>query len=203
MNVPLLHMSLLELVTSVGYIGLFIIIFAESSLFFGFFLPGSSLLFTAGVLSGQGFFNIYILVTVLAIAGILGDSFGYWFGSKVGPAIFSKENTRFFNNKHLKQTELFYKKHGSKAVVIARFIPIVRTFVPILAGVGKMQYHLFFIYNVVGAILWSVGVTSAGFFLGKSIPNIEHYILPLVAVVIFISIIPIILEYFKKDTAAI
>jgi len=192
-------MTVLELVKSAGYVGLFLIIFAESSLFFSFFLPGSSLLFTAGVLAGQGWFNIYILVALLALAAILGDSFGYWFGSKIGPAIFTKDDSRFFNKKHLKRTELFYEKHGSKAIVIGRFIPIIRTFVPMLAGIGRMKYGIFLVYNIVGGVLWSVGVTVAGFALGKSVSNIEHYILPIVLIIIGTSLLPVVLESFKKD----
>jgi len=203
MDIPLLHMTLLELVTRVGYVGLFLIIFAESSLFFSLLLPGNSLLFTAGVIAGQGFLNIYILVTILALAAILGDNFGYWIGSKIGPKIFSREDSRFFNKKHLVRTELFYKKYGPKAVVIARFIPVVRTFVPILAGVGLMRYRTFITYNIIGSVFWSVGVTVTGFLLGKSIPNIDAFILPLVGVIILISVIPIVLEYVKKDTANI
>jgi membrane-associated protein len=201
MDIPLLNMTLLELITRVGYVGLFLTIFAESSLFFSLFLPGNSLLFTAGVIAGQGFLNIYILVPVLALAGILGDNFGYWIGSKIGPKIFSREDSKFFNKKHLRRTELFYEKYGSKAVVIARFIPVVRTFVPILAGVGHMRYRTFIAYNIIGSVLWSVGVVVTGFLLGKSIPNIDTFILPLVGLIILISVIPIVLEYLKKDTS--
>ncbi len=198
MEIPLLHMSILDLVQSAGYIGLFIIVFAESSIFFNFFLPGSSLLFAAGALASQGFFNIFILILVLGVSAILGDSFGYWIGARMGPAIFKREESRFFSKKHLKLTEDFYERHGSKAVIIGRFVPVVRSFIPMLAGVGSMKYRTFLTYNVFGGILWSVGVTSIGFILGNQIQDIESFILPMVAVVIVISFLPIVFEVLRK-----
>lgn len=193
-------MTILELVTSAGYIGLFLIVFAESSIFFNFFLPGSSLLFTAGVLASQGFFNIFTLILVLGISAILGDSFGYFIGSRIGPAIFKREDSRFFNKKHLKRTEDFYERHGSKAIIIGRFVPVVRSFIPMLAGVGSMKYGKFLLYNILGGILWSAGVTSIGFILGNQIQDIEAFILPMVAVIVFLSFLPIVFEVLKEKS---
>lgn len=186
------------LVQSAGYIGLFLIIFSESGIPFGFFLPGGSLLFTAGLLASQGVFNIWILIIILAIASILGDSAGYWFGKRIGPKIFTKEDSLFFKKSYLKKTEDFYAKYGPKAVVVGRFVPIVRTFTPILAGVGSMHYRTFLKYNIIGAFLWGVGIAWAGYYLGTKIPNIENYILPIILLIIFASILPIIFEFLKK-----
>jgi len=188
-----------EMVKAVGYIGLFSIVFAESGIFFGFFLPGGSMLFTAGLLASQGFFNVYILVILLGLAAVLGDSAGYWFGSKIGPKIFKKEDSLFFKKKHLEQTKKFYDKYGAKAVVLGRFIPIVRTFVPILAGVVGMHYGKFIRYNILGAIFWAIGMTLLGYFVGTSVPNMQDYLVPIVVTIIFLSILPIFFEMRKKS----
>ncbi len=192
------HINIINLVTQVGYIGLFLIIFIESGVFFGFFLPGGSLLFTAGLLASQGLFSIWILIPALSIAAILGDNVGYWFGSKIGPKIFNREDSLFFKKKYLVETQEFYEKHGPKAVVLGRFVPIIRTFAPILAGVGSMRYKVFLRYNILGALLWGAGVAWLGFFLGTKVPGIEKYILPIILLIIFASIVPLILEFLKK-----
>lgn len=196
----LLHIDLLSLIEAVGYVGLFAIVFAESGLFFGFFLPGDSLLFSAGLLASQQYFNIYILCGTLGIAAILGDNVGYWFGKKVGPKIFTREDSFFFHKKHVERTERFYAKYGPKALIIGRFVPVVRTFVPILAGVGSMHYGTFLKYNIIGGLLWGVGVTSLGYFLGQRIPNIETYLLPIVVGIIIVSFFPIALEMYRLRT---
>lgn len=199
----ILHPDIFLLVESVGYVGLFLIIFAESGLFIGFFLPGGSLLFTAGILASQGLFNIWILIPVLAIAAITGDSVGYWFGRKVGPKIFGREESRFFKKHHLIQTELFYAKYGPKAVVLGRFVPIIRTFAPILAGVGRMNYSKFLQYNIIGALLWAVGIAWLGYFLGSKVPGIQNYILPIILIIIVLSLVPLLSELkgkFKKTS---
>ncbi len=183
--------SLLE---AVGYLGIFGIIFAETGLLLGFFLPGDSLLFTAGILAAQGFFNIYLLMFVMLAAAIIGDSVGYNIGRKLGPKVFSKEESLLFKKSHIDKAQAFYAKHGPKTIIIARFVPIIRTFAPTLAGVAKMDYKTFLFYNVVGAFLWVVGITLLGYFLGKVVPNAEHYILPGVAIIILLSISP----YIKK-----
>ena len=195
----------MALVQAVGYIGMFAIIFAESGLFFGFFLPGDSLLFTAGLLASQGLFNYYALAIIFAVSAILGDSVGYWFGKKVGPKIFNKEDSFFFQKKHVERTRNFYEKYGTKTIVLARFVPIVRTFAPILAGVGEMKYKTFLKYNVVGGLLWGVGVSFLGYYLGSKIPGIENYLTLIIIAIIVTSFLPIIFEfireYFKKQNS--
>ena len=187
-----------SIIQILGYTGLFAIIFAESGLFFGFFLPGGSLLFTAGLLASQGLFNIFYLEIIVFLAAILGDNVGYWFGHKVGHKIFNKEDSIFFHKKHLIKTKEFYEKYGKIAIILGRFMPIVRTFLPILAGVGEMNYKKFFSYNVVGALFWAVGVSLLGFFLGQSVPGIEKYITPIIIGIIFLSILPIIIKLFER-----
>lgn len=198
-----MHFDLKELITTVGYIGLFSIVFAESGLFFGFFLPGDSLLVTAGLLATQGFLNIYLLMFLLPIAAIGGDSVGYWFGKKFGPKIFQKEKSLLFDKKHLEKAHAFYEKHGGKTIILARFIPIIRTFAPIVAGVGKMEYTRFLSYNVFGGIFWTVGMLLLGYFLGNVIPDVDRYLIPIIAIVIFISLLPPIIEGIKHNKGKI
>ncbi|OHA93773.1 MAG: hypothetical protein A3E02_00690 [Candidatus Zambryskibacteria bacterium RIFCSPHIGHO2_12_FULL_38_34] len=194
----ILNLDIVALVKVIGYLGIFGIIFAESGVLFGLFLPGDSLLLTSGLLASQGLFNIYWLVFVVASAAILGDNTGYWFGSKIGHKIFTKENSLFFNKKYLERTKEYYEKYGPMTVVIGRFIPIVRTFAPILAGVGEMNYRTFLSYNVIGAFLWAVGLSLLGFFLGSVIPGIEKYILPIIIFIIFLSILPVLFNLKSK-----
>lgn len=189
--------DLVSLIKTVGYLGLFGIIFAETGLFVGFFLPGDSLLFTAGFLASQGFLNFPFLMLVTFLGAVLGDSFGYAFGRKVGPAIFKKEDSLFFHKDHLERARIFYEKHGGKTIILARFMPFVRTFAPILAGVGKMRYPLFLFYNILGGFLWSIGLTAAGYYLGKSIPNVDKYLLPIIALIIFISVLPALIHLWR------
>ncbi|MEK7568872.1 MAG: VTT domain-containing protein [Patescibacteria group bacterium] len=191
---PFPHFDIAQLVQAFGYFGLFGIVFAETGLFFGFFFPGDSLLFTAGLISSQGFLNIWILVSFMITGAILGDSFGYWFGAKIGPRIFNREDSFFFHKKHIERTQKFYSKYGAKTVVLARFVPIVRTFAPILAGVGSMPYGIFVRYNILGGFVWGGGVTFLGYFLGKAIPDAERYLLPIVLAIIVISFLPIVRE---------
>ena len=185
------------MVETAGYLGLFIIVFAESGLFFGFFFPGDSLLFTAGLLASQGYFSITYLVILLAIAAISGDSVGYWFGKKVGPRIFTREDSFFFHKKHIERAHEFYTKYGPRALVLARFVPVVRTFVPIVAGVGEMHYPTFLRYNIIGGLLWSVGVSLLGYFLGATVPNIEEYLLPIIIVIILLSVLPVVFDLLR------
>jgi len=190
--------DLLALVQLIGYPGLFTIIFLESGVFFGFFLPGGSLLFTAGILASTDIFNIWILVPLLVIAAIMGDNVGYWFGGKVGPAIFKREDSRFFKRSHLEQARTFFERYGKRTILLARFVPIVRTFAPILAGVGSMDYRVFFFYNALGAVLWAGGITLAGYFLGRAIPNAESYLGPIILGIIIVSSIPLLIEYWRR-----
>jgi membrane-associated protein len=186
------------IIQTFGIIGITFIIFAESGLFFGFFLPGDSILFTAGVLASQGLFNITLLVICVWLAAVFGDTVGYWFGARIGIKIFNKEKSIFFNKKYPERAHEFYVKHGNKAVFLARFIPAVRTFVPIMAGVGNMPYIKFVRYNLIGGTVWAVGLTLAGYFLGRDIPNIDQYIIPIVVLIIITSVIPIVSEIAKS-----
>ena len=184
-----------ELIRWGGYVVLVIIVFAETGLLAGFFLPGDSLLVTAGLLAGvEGTLNIWWLNLFLSIAAIVGDTVGYWIGYHAGPRIFNRENSFFFHKDHLLRTKKFYDKYGAKTIILARFVPIVRTFAPTVAGVGRMEYKHFLIYNIAGGIGWVMAMTLAGYFLGRSIPNIEKQIHWVILIVIFLSIIPILRE---------
>ena len=175
--------------------GIFLIIFAESGLFFGFFLPGDTLLFTAGLLASQGYFDIVSLVLLVTLGAIGGDQIGYLFGKKIGPKIFTRDDSFFFKKKYIADAENFYAKHGKKAIVLARFIPVVRTFIPILAGVGKMHYATFVSYNIIGALIWATGITLLGYFLGQQIPNIDNYLIPILLLIVLVSFLPTIFSF--------
>ena len=185
------------LIQTLGLVGVFAIVFAESGLFFGFFLPGDSLLFTAGILASQGHFNVVLLWLGCMLCAILGDSVGYAFGKKVGPKIFYREDSFFFHKKHIERTRAFYEKYGKKTIVLARFVPIVRTFAPILAGVGQMEYRTFLSYNIIGGVLWSTLLIFLGYGLGSAIPSIDRYLLPMVLAIIVISFLPLLREWIK------
>lgn len=191
-----------DLIRTFGTIGLIAIIFAESGLLIGFFLPGDSLLFTAGLLASQGRLNLPVILVGCFLAAFIGDQVGYAFGKKVGPSIFKRPDSRLFKHENVERAEQFFEDHGSKTIVLARFVPIVRTFAPVLAGVSKMHYRSFVAYNVVGALLWAVGVTMLGYWLGETIPNIDKYLLPIIFVIIVLSLIPVAFEYrrHKKKT---
>lgn len=185
-----------ELIRWGGYVVLLIIVFAETGLLAGFFLPGDSLLVTAGLISAvDGTLNIWILNFILSMAAIAGDTTGYWLGYHLGPRIFSREDSFFFHKNHLIRTQKFYDKYGPKTIVLARFIPIVRTFAPTVAGVGRMKYRKFLFYNIAGGIGWVMAMTLAGYFLGRSIPNIEKQIHWVIGIVIFLSFLPILKEW--------
>ena len=191
-------LDLLSLLQNVGYPGLFLIIFAESGLLLGWFLPGDSLLFTAGLLASLGYLKI-IPVILLSLSGaVLGDSFGYYFGKKFGHRIFSSESSLFFNKKHIQRAEVFYEAHGTKTIIIARFIPVIRTFAPILAGVGRMRYSTFLTYNVTGGLIWGAGLPILGYYLGNSIPGIDRYLLPIIALIIIVSLLPTAIQLFRQ-----
>ncbi len=190
-------MDLKDLVETVGYIGIFAMIFLESGVFFGFFLPGDSLLFTAGFLASQGHLSLSILIPGCFLAAILGLQVGYLFGRKVGPKLFSKTDSLFFHKSHLIKAQAFYEKHGAKTIVLGRFIPIVRTFAPIVAGVGSMHYPTFIRYNIIGAALWAIGVTFAGYSLGNLIPDVDKYLLPIILLICFVSAAPPLIHILK------
>ncbi len=185
------------LIETFGLIGIFAIVFAESGLFFGFFLPGDSLLFTAGLLASQGYFSITWLLIGTWLAAIAGDSVGYWFGRRVGPALFSKEDSFFFNKKHILHAQKFYEKYGAKTIVLARFVPIVRTFAPIVAGVGEMKYRTFVFFNIIGGTIWVFSMILAGYGLGKIFPHTDKYLHYIIVAIIFASILPILIEVVK------
>ena len=202
-------MNLEQLIISIGYIGVFAIVFAESGLFFGFFLPGDSLLLTAGLLASRGLMNIWILLIIVPIAAILGDNVGYWFGKKTGPRIFNREDSRLFKRKNLLAAKAFYDKHGGKTLVLARFMPFIRTFVPIVAGAVEMEYRRFFTWNVVGGLLWAVGVTLVGYFIGVFFKDVvdpetlDKYFLILIFAVIFISALPAMIHLWRDNKDSI
>ncbi len=176
------------------------IVFAESGLLFGFFLPGDSLLFSAGlVVALAGRPSLGVLILCVFLGAVLGDQVGYMFGAKVGPAIFKRPNSRFFKQENVTKTHEFFEKHGAKALILARFIPIVRTFTPILAGVSQMRYRTFVTFNVIGGGIWSVLGILLGYGLGKRFPQLEHYLTPVIVGIVLLSVIPIILEYRKSN----
>lgn len=189
-----------EVLIHLGVWTAFAIIFAESGLLIGFFLPGDSLIFTAGLLASQGYFPLWLLIIGGSVAAILGDNFGYYFGKRYGHKIFNREESFFFHKDHVKRAEEFFKKHGPITIILARFTPVVRTFAPILAGVGKMDYKTFFFYNVTGGIFWIVSLSVLGFYAGKYIPDIDKYIFPIIGVIIIASIIPGIIGFIKSKS---
>ena len=186
------------LIQTVGLIGIIFIIFAETGLFFGFFFPGDSLLFTAGILASQGIFNIYEILIFCTLAAIIGDSVGYWSGKKYGRKLFERDAGFFFKKQRIYEAEKFYEKHGKYTIIIARFIPIIRTFAPIVAGIGRMHFSTFISYNIFGGVIWVSGLSLLGYFLGGMISNPDRYVLPLAFLIIFISIIPIIFKVIRE-----
>jgi membrane-associated protein len=194
-----------ELITSFGYLGLFLIVFAESGLFFGFFLPGDSLLLTAGLFAAKGDLNLWVLLPLVFVGAVLGDNVGYWFGRKTGPPLFSRPASLLFKPKNLLAAKAFYDRHGGKTLVLARFMPFIRTFAPIVAGAVQMDYSRFFFYNVLGGLLWGVGVTLAGYMLGQIFPPevLDRYFLIIVIIVIVLSVLPTALHLWKDNRASI
>lgn len=182
--------NLPDLVQWAGLVGIAAIIFSETGLLVGVFLPGDSLLVTAGLFAARGFLNIYTLVPVLTIAAICGNSVGYFIGRSSGPRIFSRENSIFFNKKHAIRAHEFYERHGRKTIVLAQFMPVIRTFAPVIAGVGGMQFRQFITFNIIGAFAWIWSMLGIGFFLGNYIPGIDQHIEIVVVVVVFLSILP-------------
>jgi len=195
-------MDLVKLIETVGYAGIFAIIFAESGLFFGFFLPGDSLLLTAGLLASRGILNEFILIPGLFIAAVLGDQVGYWFGAKTGPLIFTRDNSLLFRRKNLLAAKAFYEKHGGKTITLARFLPFIRTFAPIVAGAAEMNYKRFVMFNLLGGFLWAICVTLLGYGLGKAFGNIEgidKYFTLLVIAFFFIPGLPTLIHLWNDN----
>lgn len=185
------------IIKAAGVIGIILIVFAETGLFFGFFFPGDSLLFTAGIFASQGFFSITVLLVGCIIAAILGDSVGYWSGKKYGRQLFDRDAGFFFKKKRLYDAEIFYEKHGKSTIIIARFVPIIRTFAPIVAGIGQMSYRTFVSYNIFGGISWVTALLLLGYFLGGMIPNPDVYIIPIAFLIIILSFVPIIIKIIR------
>lgn len=181
-----------------GYAVLIAIVFVETGLLVGFFLPGDSLLITAGLVAATGTLNIWWLNGLLAVAAVTGDSVGYAIGWRAGPMLFTRPRSLLFNPRHVERTRVFYARHGAKAIVIARFVPIVRTFAPVVAGVGQMEYRRFLLYNVVGGVGWVTSMTWAGYLLGQTVPNISDHIHIVVGIVILLSVIPIVVEMVRE-----
>lgn len=190
-------MDLVHIIETGGYLGLFAIIFAESGLLVGFFLPGDSLLFTAGFLASKQVLSLPILLVTCFIAAVLGDNVGYTFGHRVGKKLFKRSDSILFHKDNVLKAQAFYEKHGAKTIVIARFMPVVRTFAPIVAGIGSMHYRTFVVYNMVGGLLWAVGLNLMGFFLGSIIKDVDKYLLPIVVLIILASIAPTFIHIFK------
>lgn len=189
--------NLQDLIRWGGYAVLVAIIFAETGLFFGFFLPGDSLLVTAGLFAGKGDLNILLLFAIVTAAAIVGDAVGFEIGKISGRKIFEKPH-KWIKREHLDRTRAFYDKHGGKTIILARFMPIVRTFAPLVAGVAGMPYSRFAVFNITGGVLWVGSMLGIGYGLGSLIPNIERYIHIVIAVVIFLSILPGIIEYARS-----
>ena len=195
--------AILHFITGLGVLAVLFVIYAESGLLIGFFLPGDSLLFTAGFLAQQGIgsfgqINIHVFVLLLWLAAILGDSTGYAFGRRVGRKLFERENTRFFKKKYLIEAEKFFEKHGPISIVLARFVPIVRTFTPIIAGTSKMHYKTFLTYNILGGLLWTASFTYLGFFAGKVLHDMGVNIEVAALIIVFISVLPMIIHALKE-----
>lgn len=199
-----LGIDLVELIKWAGVLGVAVIVFAESGLLIGAFLPGDSLLFTAGFLTYTGLLsvNINLLVFILFLAAVLGDSTGYTFGRRVGRKLFTRPDSKLFKQAYVEKAEAFYEKHGGKTIIMARFVPFVRTFAPVIAGTAKMNYRTFLTYNIIGALLWAVGITYLGYFLGGWFESmgldIDQVILPAAAIIILISIAPPIYHILKE-----
>jgi membrane-associated protein len=187
-----------ELIRLVGSIGLIVIVFAETGLMVGFFLPGDSLLTTAGIFAARGDLNIVWLNISLTIAAIVGDATGYWIGRRAGKALYDRPNSFFFRREHLIRTHEFYEKHGGKTIVIARFMPIVRTFAPVVAGAADMTYRQFATYNIIGALLWVPSMTLTGYFLGLAFPDIDKHLHKLIALIIFVSLLPAGIAWLRE-----
>jgi membrane-associated protein len=196
----LLHGDLAALIQTVGLLGVYTIVFVESGLLIGFFLPGDSLLFTAGFLSAQGLMDISLLTIGSFIAAVDGDSVGYWIGHRYGRKLFQKEDSLLFQKSHLRAAEAFYEKHGGKTIVMARFMPFVRTFAPVVAGIGQMKYSTFLSYNIVGGALWAIGLTLAGYFFGN-IPIIKNNFEKVIFLIIFVSVAPAAFHILKDEGA--
>ena len=181
-----------------GLLMVFIIIFVETGLFVGFFLPGDSLLITAGIFAASGDLNLAALLAGASVCAVAGDQLGYWIGRRAGKTLYNRPDSKLFKRKHLERAHVFYEKYGAKTIVIARFVPIVRTFAPAVAGAAEMEYRRFVVYNVVGGLLWVWSTSLLGYFLGRAVPSIERYIHVVIVVVIVLSTLPGLIELYRS-----
>jgi len=186
-----------HLIETFGTLGLIAVIFAESGLLIGFFLPGDSLLFTAGLLASQGKLNLGVIVVGCCVAAAVGGLVGYVIGARVGPALFRRPDSRLFKHEYVTQAEGYFDRYGSRTIVLARFVPIVRTFAPVVAGISKMEFRVFAAYNVIGSVVWAAGVLVAGNILGDTVPNIDKYLLPIIVLIAVVSATPVVLEVMR------
>jgi len=193
-----LGLDLQETLKHIGHIGILAIIFAECGILAGFFLPGDSLLFTAGLLASTGYLNLWIILIGGSLAAVAGDSFGYYLGHKFGPRVFNKESSLLFHKGHVERARNYYAKYGPLTIFIARFMPIIRTFAPVMAGVGRMNYPTFLFFNVSGGLFWVFSMTLLGYFLGELIDNIDRYVLPIVITIIVLSVVPGLIVYLRN-----
>lgn len=191
------YVDLSQWISTLGYVGLVLIIFLETGIFFGFFLPGDSLLFLAGVLASQDIFNIFILIPLLVFTAFLGYLFGYWFGSRLEHWLMARKESIWFRQSYVEKAKVFYESHGGKTLIFGRFLPIVRTFVPVVAGMAQMPFSRYVLFNAIGAIFWALGLPILGYFLGDMIPDAGKYILPILLGVIILSILPGIIQFLK------
>jgi membrane-associated protein len=198
-----MHSDLPDLIRKIGYLGIWAIIFAESGLLIGFFLPGDSLLFTAGFLASlpQSGLNIWVLTFGAFVCAVLGDNVGYVTGYRWGRRLFQKQDNWLFKQKNLEKTQDFYERYGNKTIVLARFTPIIRTFAPIVAGIGAMRYRTFMVYNLIGGFTWTLGITFLGYFLGRKLPaeQVDKYFLLIIAAIILISLLPSIWHIIQEN----
>ena len=185
-----MHLDLTYWIPVIGYTGIVLIIFIQTGLLLGFFFPGDSLLFTAGFLASQHYFNIALLTPLVTITAIIGYAVAYWLGKKIGHWLLTKPDRWFFKKKYIYEAKGFYEKHGGSALILGRLIPVVRTFVPVVAGMAEMNYWRYNLYNLIGGIIWATGITFLGYYMGEAIPGVQHYILPAVLVIVVISVLP-------------
>jgi membrane-associated protein len=191
-------MAIDKIILGGGYLAIGLTVFAESGLLIGFFLPGDTLLFGAGILAAQGTFNLPLLIAVIVSGAIIGDNVGYSIGRRFGPRLFQKKDGAVFKQEYLQRAEAFYEKHGGKTIILARFVPIVRTFAPVVAGISKMERKKFISYNVVGGLLWGITLPLIGYYIGSKIPWVEHYVEPVIIAVVVLSIVPAIVHLLRE-----
>jgi membrane-associated protein len=193
------HIDLEHIIRTVGYVGVGLAVFAETGLFIGILLPGDSLLFTAGFLASQDYFNIALLCFIVFCASVAGDNVGYVIGHKLGRRLFTRPKSRVFKPEYPLKGQEFLNTHGGKAILLGKFMPIVRTMVPMAAGASHMRYRKFLVFNLLGGLIWAVGVTMAGYFLGSTIPGVDRYLLPIIVLVILVSIAPSAIHIWREN----